>query len=309
MAQRPVARQGSIPRVAALILLLLGLLSGCAASPSTTWRSGSPAGNWITIQRGDTLGAIARRADVPLVRLQRFNPGVDPHRLAIGQRILVPSQNERAPSGGPYRYQVRPGDTYSGIARRFGTTPGRIQAANRSVDPGTLRVGQLLQVPLNRHRARTTPVPIRPAATASAKPSAKSTAKPDSPSLPAASRSWPWPLDEYRVVRDFGADGRGTLQPMLLSTQENRQAKVIADGQVRFANSMRQLGQVVIVHHTDDLQTVYALCDELKVKEGQQVKAGTPLCSVGYSSVTERFDLLFDVRHTGKPIDPRKVLR
>ncbi|TDX28965.1 LysM domain-containing protein [Modicisalibacter xianhensis] len=307
MAQRLVAGQGSFPRFIGLIALLCLMLSGCATPVgSTTWRTAPPlAGNWVSIQRGDTLGAIARRADVPLVRLLRFNPGVDPHKLAIGQRIMVPTQQERAPSGGPYRYQVRPGDTYSSIARYFGTTPGRIQAANRSVNPNTLKVGYLLHVPLRGDTPRVTsraPQPSRPAT----KPPAR---LPDPGPLPAQQKGWRWPLDDYRIVRQFGKDGRGSLQPMLLSTQGGSQAKTVASGKVSFANSMRHLGNVVIIHHPDNLQSVYALCDDLKVKEGQSVSTGVAVCTVGYSSATERYDLLFDVRHGGKPIDPRTVLR
>lgn len=318
MAQRPVAGQGSLSRIAALILLLSILLSGCSTMHSaTTWRSTTLEGNWVTIQRGDTLGSIARRADVPLVRLMRFNPGADPHKLAVGQRIMVPTRNERAPSGGPYRYQVRPGDTYSAIARHFRTTPGRIQAANRATNPNALRVGQLLQVPLKSGSTGTR-------GTSSKKPSPSSratTSKPAAPSLPKPTRKtdpgplssrakdWPWPLEDYRVIRNFGPDSRGSLQPMLLSTHRGSEAKAVADGQVRFANSMRHLGKVVIVHHADNVQSIYALCDEIKVKEGQQIKTGTRLCTVDYSAATERYDLLFDIRHGGKPIDPRKVLR
>ena len=45
------------------------------------------------------------------------------------------------------------------------------------------------------------------------------------------------------------------------------------------------------------------------VEVGQSVKAGTPLCTVSHNATTGRYDLLFDVRRGGKPIDPRQVLR
>ncbi|GGC84066.1 hypothetical protein GCM10011382_12820 [Vreelandella lutescens] len=110
-------------------------------------------------------------------------------------------------------------------------------------------------------------------------------------------------------MRRFGADSRGTLQPMLLATQEGARAKAVAPGEVRFADSMRQLGEVVIVHHADNLQTVYALCERILVRIGDQVSAGDDLCDVGQSNTTQRYDLLFDLRQGGKPIDPRQVLR
>ncbi|NVF12846.1 LysM peptidoglycan-binding domain-containing protein [Vreelandella maris] len=288
------------------------MLVGCANAPqSSSQRAAAPSathisGNWVQVQRGDTLGQMAARANVPLERLQRFNPGVNARQLKVGQRLLIPTQQERAPSGGPYRYQIRPGDTFSSVARHFGTTSGRIQSANPSATPTNLRVGQVVSVPLGGSAPRTaasssgSSSPNRPAAAPSSAPSQ---------ALPASARRWPWPLDDYRVVRRFGPDSRGTLQPMLLATQPGAQAKSVAPGEVRFADGMRQLGEVVIVHHADNLQTVYALCDRILVKVGKQVNAGDALCEVGQSSATQRYDLLFDLRQGGKPIDPRQVLR
>ncbi len=314
MAQRPVAGQGSPSRLIALTLLLVGLallLAGCAGRGGEGRPGEAIAGEWITIQRGDTLGEIARRAEVPLVRLERFNPGVDARRLAVGQRLLVPGRDERAPSGGPYRYRVRPGDTYSAIARRFGGRAERIQAANPGKSPTGLRVDQLIQVPLGGRQAATTGTPGgSTGGKASGKPQAARPASkrlPDPGGLPAAARHWPWPLEDYRIARPFGADGRGTLQPMLLAAREGSRARAVADGEVRFADSMRQLGQVVIVHHADNLQSVYALCETPLVGNGDRVSRGDEVCEVGQQDGGPR--LLFDMRHGGKPIDPARVLR
>ena len=142
------------------VWLLAGLLTGCSsAPPSSSQRAAAPSasqisGNWVQVQRGDTLGKLAARANVPLERLERFNPGADTRRLEIGQRLLIPTQQERAPSGGPYRYQIRPGDTFSSIARHFGTTSGRIQSANPSASPTNLRIGQIVSLPLSGSAAR-----------------------------------------------------------------------------------------------------------------------------------------------------------
>ncbi|MFQ3787475.1 LysM peptidoglycan-binding domain-containing protein [Halomonas sp. A29] len=321
MAQRPVAGKRPVARIALTLLCLLSLLSlaGCASPggggiqrAGETPRSGDPSlgGSWVVVQRGDTLGSIAARADVPLARLQRFNPDVNPSRLAVGQRLLIPTQQERAPSGGPYRYQIRPGDTYSAVARRFGTTPARIQSANPGVEPTRLRVGQVIQVPLRGSTSAVAATSSGSSASRAASAPARTATPPPSPSaVPSSARNWPWPLDDYRIVRSYGTDSNGTLQPMLLATSRGARAKAVADGDVRFAGSMRQLGRVIIVHHADNLQSVYALCDTLLVADGARVTRGTPVCEVGFSNATERFDLLFDIRLGGKPIDPRRVLR
>ncbi|WP_051690166.1 LysM peptidoglycan-binding domain-containing protein [Halomonas alkaliantarctica] len=267
--------------------------------PSST--VGQINGEWIEVQRGDTLGKLANRANVPLERLERFNPGTNAQRLNVGQRLLIPTQQERAPSGGPYRYQIRPGDTYSSIARHFGTTSGRIQSANPGTSPTALRVGQIVSVPLSGSVTTNR-------STASSNQTSQPAPAP-SASLPTSARRWPWPLEDYRIVRRFGADSRGTLQPMLLATQAGAKAQAVAPGEVRFADGMRQLGDVVIVHHADNLQTVYALCERILVSVGQQVSTGDALCDVGQSSASQRYDLLFDLRQGGKPIDPRQVLK
>lgn len=293
---------------------MVSFLTGCASDPqSSSQRVSTPSatqisGDWVQVQRGDTLGQLAARANVPLERLQRFNPGVNARRLEVGQRLLIPTQQERAPSGGPYRYQIRPGDTFSGIARHFGTTTGRIQSANPNTSPTSLRVGQVISLPLSSTPASSSARSSSTSSGGSSQPAA-APSSPSSQALPSSARRWPWPLEDYRVVRRFGPDSRGTLQPMLLATQAGAQAKSVAPGEVRFADGMRQLGEVVIVHHADNLQTVYALCERILVSVGQQVSTGDALCEVGQSSATQRYDLLFDLRQGGKPIDPRQVLR
>lgn len=269
-------------------------LTGCA----TGSYSGSPAGQWITIQQGDTLGQIARDADIPLLRLTRFNPGVKIRDLKVGQRILVPTASERAPSGGPYRYQVRPGDTYSKVGRYFGASPQRILAANSGIDPNDLDVGMLISVPLSGGPSRSV---------SNARASGGSlVARPDPGPLKKPSQSWRWPA-AGSVTREFGTNGNGQLAPMQIRTASSGIASAPASGEVRFADSMRQLGNVVILHHPGNLQSVLAQCGEILVKVGQKVTPGTPLCRVRRNQDGQHA-LLFDVRHGGKPINPRTIL-
>ncbi|WP_236645372.1 M23 family metallopeptidase [Aidingimonas lacisalsi] len=306
MAQCLMGREGSATRyLVVMLIVILGVLAGCASTPKSTQRMNTIAGNWIEVQRGDTLGGIARRAGVPVERLSRFNPGVDPEHLAIGQRLLVPTLRERAPFKGPYRYQVRPGDTFSSIARRFDTQASSLQQANPGTAPTRLAVGQLINVPLVHS----------PTATASAERQRSATAAPTSSKAPATDNGlpdetddWSWPLADYRIERRYGKDGHGTLQPMLLSAQADEHAKAVADGEVKFAGSMRKLGRVVIIHHPNNLQSVYAQCDALDVDAGNRVEQGSSLCRISQDDATQRSVLLFDMRRGGKPVDPERIL-
>ncbi|WP_081803521.1 M23 family metallopeptidase [Halotalea alkalilenta] len=302
MDQLALAGKGSPARVALrhlghwLTLLLVVLVAGCASSGGGT----GSGGGWYVVQRGDTLHGIANRAGVPLLRVQRFNPTVSPERLEVGQRLRLPDGEERAPGSGSYQYRVRAGDTYTALANLFSTSVGAIQQANPGVSANQLPVGRLISIPrtagsggvdINRQRAI-----------------AASRAAPAAP-LPRGVGNWPWPLRDAQVSREFGADGRGSLQPMLLTAGSDLDAKAVYPGTVRFAEEMRQLGRVVIIHHANDLQTVYAQCASLEVSVGAQVAPGTPVCRLARDPSTQRAELLFDVRNAGKPVDPRRLLR
>ena len=44
---------------------------------------------YYTVRSGDTLGAIAKRQGKSLSTLQKLNPGINPNKLSIGQKIRV----------------------------------------------------------------------------------------------------------------------------------------------------------------------------------------------------------------------------
>jgi len=62
-----------------------------AARAPATAAAGEPApeGTYI-IQAGDTFGRIAQRFNTTIPAIEAANPGVDPRRLQIGQRINLP---------------------------------------------------------------------------------------------------------------------------------------------------------------------------------------------------------------------------
>ncbi|MGI6112923.1 MAG: LysM peptidoglycan-binding domain-containing protein [Mahellales bacterium] len=100
------------------------------------------------IQAGDTFFSLAQRFGTTVDAIIRANPGVDPNRLMIGQRICIPGV---PPPGacppGTFPYIIRAGDTFFSLAQRFGTTVDAIIRANPGVDPNRLMIGQRICIP------------------------------------------------------------------------------------------------------------------------------------------------------------------
>lgn len=128
------------------------------------------------VQPGDTLYRIAVRYNTDVETLQRLNGIVDPNRIRVGQRLIVPGRSAgvtgaRAgiriqrgdsaappirpivyvePQAAPCTYRVQIGDYLYKVARRFGVTLRELIRTNGLSLQSILYVGQLLWIPSDR---------------------------------------------------------------------------------------------------------------------------------------------------------------
>jgi LysM repeat protein len=131
------------------------------------------------IVQGDTFSALAKKFGVTTKALLEANPGVEPTKLQVGQKIHVPAPVAAATPAptsatttpdtaeGEQSYTVKSGDTLSSIAKQFGVRVRAIRSAN-SLTTDRIIVGQKLKIP-----AKTATLP---AATATNPPSDASSA-------------------------------------------------------------------------------------------------------------------------------------
>ncbi len=114
---------------------------------------------WIehVVTRGQTLSHIASRYGVSVQAIRASNNNVNPKRLQIGQKLIIPRSGSPArlasaapepverPTDGPVTVTVRRGDTLWTIARRHGVTTGELMAMN-NLKSSVIRPGDRLTV-------------------------------------------------------------------------------------------------------------------------------------------------------------------
>lgn len=113
-------------------------------------------GSEYVVVAGDTLGKIAKAHGISVKALEAANPGVDPKKLKIKQKLVIPASTksadttQAAPAGaveaGGETYVVKSGDTLSKIAKKHGTTIKALQAAN-NLSTTKIKVGEKLKLP------------------------------------------------------------------------------------------------------------------------------------------------------------------
>lgn len=89
-----------------------------------------------------------------------------------------------------------------------------------------------------------------------------------------------------------------------LAANTGTKIQAALDGTVSFSGVADGYGKVVIIDHSDNLQTVYAHCSKLNVSAGEQVLRGQVIAEVGNTGDSTGPHLHFEIRVDGVPIDP-----
>lgn len=136
-----------------------------AARASTSRSAATREFRSYEVQSGDTLTHIARREGISLAELLEANGLNRDSTIFVGQSLQIPGSTNgdsaSARSASPASssgttYEVRSGDTLSGIASRHNTTVAQIRSANQ-LRSDTIRVGQTLVIPNGGDRAEAAP--------------------------------------------------------------------------------------------------------------------------------------------------------
>ena len=195
----------------------------------------------------------------------------------------------------PDTHIVRKGETLYSIAFRYGKKPEDIARWNRLGDGTLIYPGQTLRLSApGGATARTTGRASRPAP----RPLPRI---PDQPSP-----QWAWPTPG-RINVEFGAKpGPGT--GVLINGKAGQAIVAAAPGRVVYAGSgLIGYGQLIILKHNETYLSAYGYTASLLVKEGEQVRQGQRIATMG-EGPERKARLHFEIRRNGEPVNPRPFL-
>jgi septal ring factor EnvC (AmiA/AmiB activator) len=124
----------------------------------------------------------------------------------------------------------------------------------------------------------------------------------------------PWPT-EGRVIAAFGAQvhprfGTRTFRNGVdIEANEGRDVAAVYGGHVIYTGWFKGYGNLIILDHDNEYYTLYAHMADIGVREGDDVRQGQRLGTVGDTGSLEGPRLYFEVRYQGKPQDPEQWLR
>jgi septal ring factor EnvC (AmiA/AmiB activator) len=123
-----------------------------------------------------------------------------------------------------------------------------------------------------------------------------------------------WPADG-RVVAEYGPQvnprfGTRTFRNGIdIEATEGSNIAAVFPGHVVYTGWFRGYGNLIIVDHGGEYYTVYAHAADIRVSEGDEVKQGQIIGTVGDTGSLQGPRLYFEVRYEGKPQDPTQWLR
>ncbi len=115
-----------------------------------------------------------------------------------------------------------------------------------------------------------------------------------------------WPV-KGKISHSFGSSKQGYLKwkGVFLSAPIGRQVKTIHNGTILFSDWLNGYGLVSVVDHGDGYMSLYGHNQALLKSVGERVEAGEPIALVGQSGGQAKSGLYFEIRHTGKAVNPK----
>lgn len=215
------------------------------------------------------------------------------------------SRNNTPISGSTYT--VQRGDTLYRIALRSGSSVSTLARLNGISSPYTIQVGQRLRLNGSSTSKTVTPKASTSATTTARNSSMSQPEKLAPASWPApGSKCWRWPT-QGKVIDGWSSKDGGNKGIDIAGTR-GQPVYAAAAGRVVYAgDQLRGYGNLILIKHDENYITAYGHNQSMLVTNGQQVKAGQKIATMG-STGTNTVKLHFQIRYKATALDPLRYL-
>lgn len=117
-----------------------------------------------------------------------------------------------------------------------------------------------------------------------------------------------YPIEESEVSSPYGIRSGRMHSGLDLRAPQGTPIYSIFDGEVTFSKFYKDYGNVILVSHDNGLETIYAHNSENLVEVGDEVSAGDKIALCGKTGNATGYHLHFEVRVSGKTINPEIIL-
>ncbi|MDW6093827.1 peptidoglycan DD-metalloendopeptidase family protein [Vibrio rhizosphaerae] len=292
--------------LAVLSIYLMGCVATSPAPVSDVKKAsrGSYRGSYYQVKKGDTLYFIAYLTDKNVEDLISYNHLSPPYIIYPGQKIHLWKPAYTPPSYGKSQSAVT---SKNGIG---------IKGSDEVLTNVSLKDSKNKQISNNLENKydKVKKPPGKSIESSQSKGYGESASKKNvnsnllTTNLAHTTKidRWLWPT-KGRVIRQFSAIDQGN-KGIDIAGQRGQSVVSSAAGTVVYSgNALRGYGNLVIIKHNDKYLSAYAHNDRLLVSEGQSVKAGQKIATMG-SSGTSSVRLHFEIRYQGKPVNPKRYL-
>jgi lipoprotein NlpD len=308
------------------LLLLCALLAACAARPRAVVveRSTEPnvsrstrhvpaqRGREYLVVRGDTLYGIAFRHGVDFRDLARWNGIASPYTIYPGQRLTLSGDGHVVSVTPPAPRPLAPRETRP---LPPASRPGIVDSTRAPPLVATTRPALASTTPPKPVAATTSPRAAQPAVSPPIdppKPLAPSPVEAQPANAPlsgvrnAQGVTWRWPASGQIVSKYVTGDP--TRQGVNIAGSAGQPVFAAAAGEVVYSGAgLIGYGELIIIKHSDTFLSAYGHNRKRLVSEGQKVASGQQIAEMGRSGAA-RDMLHFEIRKSGKPVDPLPLL-
>ncbi len=291
------------------LLILIFILSTAIMSACTSTFSPFPKTEEHIVGSGDTVYSIAFENDLDYRSLARWNDIQPPYRIYKGQMLVLHGYHPLAKNGensesSTKSKQPRESKTKTQPIKQNSSGPVREVKTEplETASAGNVAINPI--VPPQTKKSATPPTPVV-AKAEEVKPVSSPAAQPATQkwSIPEYNDPWIWPV-RGKVIDQFSSTNKG----IDIAGNIGDPVRATAAGKVVYAGEgLKGYGLLLIVKHDQNYLSAYGHNDRLLVVQGEQVKQGQPIATLGRGP-ENRSMLHFELRRNGKPVNPVKML-